>query len=198
MRQSEIGAILLSVEGRPPSSRSYRPTSHRVIAIIMTIKLPNSHYRLQLMAAPYRWVKDVQMADGLLLKPQGRGVEGGRSKRVRSGNPAGRLTRRTLQPEGEILLQICCRCSESPSSAQLFVAAGGSSRRRPGVYRAIGPACIRYSGSRAVSVIDRPCELSMQRFRKCMVLSRYMLPIYSGRVCTNVNSVRQRQRLTDT
>jgi hypothetical protein len=41
--------------------------------------------------------------------------------------PVGQCRRaeRALQPEGEILLQICCRCSSGRSPTQLVVAAGG-------------------------------------------------------------------------
>jgi len=33
-----------------------------------------------------------------------------------------------LQPEREILLQICCRCSNGRSRNQLFIAVGGAPR----------------------------------------------------------------------
>ena len=80
------------------------------------------------------------MPEGLSPKPPGLDTGGGRSKGVRSGNPTGRRAGRVFQPKGEILVQICCRSSDCRSPTQLFVAAGGSLRRRLGVYRAGGSA----------------------------------------------------------
>jgi len=49
------------------------------------------------------------MADRLLLKPQGLGARGGRSKGPLKQSRRSAAREHALQPKGEILLKICCR-----------------------------------------------------------------------------------------
>jgi hypothetical protein len=60
------------------------------------------------------WAKEARMADEVITKTTG--LCTGTAVRPRGG--------RALQPEGEILLQICCRSSDGRSPTQLFIAAG--------------------------------------------------------------------------
>ena len=59
------------------------------------------------------------MADELSPKPPGLDAAGGRSKRRGRAIPPARRAGRAFQPEGEILLQTCCRCSDRRSPIQL-------------------------------------------------------------------------------
>jgi hypothetical protein len=61
------------------------------------------------------------------MQTYGQGSAGGRSfERVPIGQSRRPLDGRGFQPEGEVLLQICCRCSDFRSPTQLSVVAGGS------------------------------------------------------------------------
>ena len=76
------------------------------------------------------------MADRLIPKTPSLSAMGRRSKKVRS-----RTTGRSVtQPEGEILPWICCRCNDSRTLTQLFIAAGGSPEHRLGGRRPGRPA----------------------------------------------------------
>jgi hypothetical protein len=59
-------------------------------------------------------MEEVQMADGLLPKPQGLGARSGRPKRIRSGNRAG-------PPGGgghfNLMERFCCRIAVDPEQS---------------------------------------------------------------------------------
>jgi hypothetical protein len=141
-----IAASLLSVEKKPVLRAIIGRPDHCVIAIIMIKKLTQSYCRLLVDGGTGNGpplINELQMADRLLPKPQAWGVEKGPIGQTRQP-----MDGTAFQPEGEILLQICCRCNDRRSPMQLAVAAGGSPGRGLGVYRPGGPAPMRFPVSR--------------------------------------------------
>ncbi len=103
------------------SCSTSRPTGDGFVAMMTPLKSPPSRSLLPTTAGPERAVgctREVPMGNG--LSPETEGARG------RAG--------RALQPEGDILRQIRCRCSDERWPTPLVIVVGRTQGRRLGVY----------------------------------------------------------------